>query len=52
MVRLFYAQMKGNSMADNRKYYYLYEVDTLVYCGKCHTPKQKRCDKPLIERSK
>ncbi len=36
-------------MADNRKYYYLNEVDNLVYCGKCHTPKQKRFDKPLID---
>ena len=28
---------------------YLNEVDKLMYCGKCNTPKQKRFDKPFIE---
>lgn len=28
---------------------YLNEVDNLMYCGKCHTPKQKRFDKPFLD---
>ena len=28
---------------------YLNEVDNLMYCGKCNTPKQKRFDKPFID---
>lgn len=28
---------------------YLNPSDNLLYCGKCHTPKQKRFDKPLLD---
>ena len=28
---------------------YLNEVDNLMYCGKCHTPKQTRFDKPFLD---
>ena len=29
---------------------YVNEIDNLMYCGKCHTPKQKRFEQPIFDK--
>lgn len=41
--------VNGIEKANSEPTDYLNEVDSLMYCGKCHTPKQKRFDKPFID---
>lgn len=31
---------------------YINEVDGLMYCGKCHTPKEVRLDEPYVNGKK